>query len=66
MSTEEVNPQQKEKNIYMILQTKDCKDKGLGTSHKIKSVICEILSWIYTYFKCIQIFVFSNKVFLIL
>ena len=23
----------------MILQTKDCKDKGLGTSHKIKSVI---------------------------
>ena len=46
MSTEEVNPQAKKrkKYIYMILQTKDCKDKGLGTSHKIKSVIFEILS----------------------
>ena len=32
-------------NIYKILWTKDLKDKCLGITHKIKSVICKGLPW---------------------
>ena len=47
-----------------ILWTKDLEDKCLGTAHKIKSVIYELLPWIYTFFECIKILYFAMKSFL--
>ena len=48
----------KKKKIFfkILLSIKDFEDKCLGTTHKIKSVTFTILPWIYTCFKCIQIF----------
>ena len=43
------------KQRYKILWTKDWEDKGLDATHKIKSVSCTVLPWMYTHFKCIQI-----------
>ena len=54
----EMNRQAEKKKIFfkILLSIKDFEDKCLGTTHKIKSVTFTILPWIYTCFKCIQIF----------
>ena len=44
------------KEKYKMLWMKDLEDKCLDTAHKIKSIICAVLPWIYTHFQCIQIF----------
>ena len=59
MPKEEMNQQAKKK--YKILWTKDLENKCLGTTHKIKAVICTALPWIYTHFKHIQILCISQE-----
>lgn len=56
MANKEMNQQAKRIKKIIILWVKDFKDKCLGTTHKIKLVFCTVLPWIYTDFKCIQIF----------
>ena len=49
----------KKKKLWNTV-TKDLEDKCLGAIHKIKSVICIALPWIYTHFTSIQIFYLSQ------